>query len=149
MDRFLEFAVNKILKEKKHSEIHQYTLIVPSQRAKWHLKKLFLKNKKKSFILPEILTIQNYFNTKSPLIPISNLEANFVLYNEAIKLNHELSFSDFQTQSSILLKSFNDVEINLINHNKLFNELNNISELENWSLNEKDLSKKSKNSYFS
>ena len=49
MDRFLEFAVNKILKEKKHSEIHQYTLIVPSQRAKWHLKSLY-KNKKKSFI---------------------------------------------------------------------------------------------------
>ena len=148
MDRFLEFVVNKILKEKKHSEIHQYTLIVPSKRAKWHLKKLFLKNKKKIFILPEILTIQNYFNAKSPLIPISNLEANFILYNEAIKLNDQLSFSDFQTQSSILLKSFNDVEMNLINHNKLFNELNNISELENWSLNEKDLSKNQKKFIF-
>ena len=77
------------------------------------------------------------------------MEANFVLYNEAIKLNHELSFSDFQTQSSILLKSFNDVEINLINHNKLFNELNNISELENWSLNEKDLSKNQKKIHIS
>ena len=47
MDKFLEFVVNKLLKEKPLSEIHQYTLIVPSQRAKWHLKKLLLQNKKK------------------------------------------------------------------------------------------------------
>ena len=141
MDKFLEFVVNKLLKEKPLSEIHQYTLIVPSQRAKWHLKKLLLQNKKKVYILPELQTIQNYFNSKSPLFPISNLEAKFILFEEALKLDRQLSYNDFQIQSNVLLKSFNDVERNLIDHKKLFQELNNISELENWSLNENNLSK--------
>jgi len=141
MKKFLEYVVDTILLENSITDLHKTTLIVPSQRAKWHLKKHLIKNKKNVFILPEITTIQNFINSKSPLENISNIESNFILYNEAKKLDETLLFKDFQKQSSLLLKSYNDVERNLIDHDQLFNELQNISEIEQWSLNKKNLSK--------
>lgn len=130
MKKFLEYVVDTILLENSIKNLHKTTIIVPSQRAKWHLKKHLIKNQKNVFILPEITTIQNFINSKSPLENISNIESNFILYNEAKKLDETLLFKDFQQQSNLLLKSYNDVERNLIDHDQLFNELQNISEIE-------------------
>ena len=147
MEKFLKYVVNEILKEHDISNIHSLTIIVPSERSKWHLNSNLL-NVVRSFILPEIKTIQNYFNSISNLFPISNMEAKFILYNEAVKLDSNINFKEFQSHSSNLLKSFNDIERNLINHETLFNELNNITEIDQWSLNEKNLSVNQQNFIF-
>ena len=148
MEKFLKYVVNKILKEHDISNIHSLTIIVPSERSKWHLKQQLIKCCKTPFILPEIKTIQNYFNYISNLFPISNMEAKFILYNEAVKLDSKINFKEFHSHSSSLLKSFNDIERNLINHETLFNELNNITEIDQWSLNEKNLSVNQQNFIF-
>lgn len=148
MEKFLEFVVSKILKENQLESLHQLTIIVPSERSKWHLKQQLIKSSNKPFILPEIKTIQSYFNSISNLFPISNMEAKFILYSEAVKLDSNVNFKEFQNQSNNLLKSFNDVERNLINHKTLFNELNNITEIDQWSLNEKNLSVNQQNFIF-
>lgn len=148
MEKFLEFVINEILKEHQLINIHSLTIIVPSERSKWHLKQLLIKSSNTPFIFPEIKTIQSYFNSISNLFPISNMEAKFILYNEAVKLDRNINFKEFQNQSSNLLKSFNDVERNLINHKTLFNELNNITEIDQWSLNEKNLSVNQQNFIF-
>ena len=148
MEKFLKYVVNEILKEHDISNIHSLTIIVPSERSKWHLKQQLIKCCKTPFILPEIKTIQNYFNSISNLFSISNMEAKFILYNEAVKLDSKINFKEFHSQSSSLLKSFNDIERNLINHETLFNELNNITEIDQWSLNEKNLSVNQQNFIF-
>lgn len=148
MEKFLEFVVSEILSENQHNSIHQLTIVVPSERSKWNFKQQLIRSSNSPFILPEIITIQDYFNSISNLFPISNMEAKFILFNEALKLDGDLNFKEFQIQSSHLLKSFNDVERNLINHKTLFNELNNISEIDNWSLNEKNLSVNQENYIF-
>ena len=76
------------------------------------------------------------------------MEAKFILYNEAVKLDSNINFKEFHSQSKSLLKSFNDIERNLINHETLFNELNNITEIDQWSLNEKNLSVNQQNFIF-
>ena len=37
MEKFLEFVINEILKEHQLINIHSLTIIVPSERSKWHL----------------------------------------------------------------------------------------------------------------
>ena len=92
MEKFLKYVINEILKEHQLINIHSLTIIVPSERSKWHLKQLLIKCSNTPFIFPEIKTIQSYFNYISNLFPISNMEAKFILYNEAVKLDRNINF---------------------------------------------------------
>jgi len=140
MEKFLDYAVKEILNDYPSKNIHLLTIIVPSERSKWNLKKSLSNALKKSVIFPEIKTIQNYFNSITDLITISNLEAKLIMYKQALKLDNQIEYKDFQNRSDLLLKNFNDVERNMIEHHKLFQELDNISGIENWSLNDENLS---------
>ena len=126
-------------------DLHLLTVIVPSERSKWHLRSCFKDVIGEAVLFPEFKTIQIYFNTISNLSPISNLEASLMLYEQALKLDKHLNYNEFQNQSNTLLKNFNDVERNMIDHQKLFQELDNISGIDNWSLNHKNLSNNQKN----
>jgi len=140
MEKFLDYAVKEILNDYPSKNLHLLTIIVPSERSKWNLKKSLSTALKKSVIYPEIKTIQNYFNSTIDLNTISNLEAKLIMYEQALKLDNQIEYKDFQNRSDILLKNFNDVERNMIEHHKLFQELDNISGIENWSLNDEYLS---------
>ena len=145
MEKFLTYATNEILANYSIKDLHLLTVIVPSERAKWHLRSCFKDAISEAVLFPEFKTIQNYFNTLSKLSPISNIEASLMLYDQALKLDKELKYNEFQNQSSTLLKNFNDVERNMIDHQKLFQELDNITGIDDWSLNDKNLSKNQKN----
>ena len=145
MEKFLRYATNEILANYSIKDLHLLTVIVPSERAKWHLRSCFKDAISEAVLFPEFKTIQNYFNTLSKLSPISNIEASLMLYDQALKLDKELKYNEFQNQSSTLLKNFNDVERNMIDHQKLFQELDNITGIDEWSLNDKNLSKNQKN----
>tara|TARA_B110001450_G_scaffold180403_1_gene168534 strand:+ start:25 stop:2709 length:2685 start_codon:yes stop_codon:yes gene_type:complete len=145
MEKFLTYATNEILENYDLKDLHFLTVIVPSERSKWHLKSCFKDATGEAVLFPEFKTIQNYFNSISHLSPISNLEASLMLYEQALKLDEELDYKEFQNQSSTLLKNFNDVERNMIDHQKLFQELDNITGIDDWSLNDKNLSKNQKN----
>ena len=86
-----------------------------------------------------------YFNSIIDLNTISNLEAKLIMYEQALKLDNQIEYKDFQNRSDLLLKNFNDVERNMIEHHKLFQELDNISGIENWSLNDENLSENQNN----
>ena len=73
MEKFLTFVINEILKEHHLNNIHSLTIVVPSERSKWHLKQQLIKSSNAPFILPEIKTIQSYFNSISDLFPLSNM----------------------------------------------------------------------------
>ena len=145
MEKFLTYATNEILKNYALKDLHLLTVIVPSERSKWHLRSCFRDSIGKAVLFPEFKTIQSYFNSITNLSPISNLEASLMLYEQALKLDKVLNYNEFQNQSITLLKNFNDVERNMIDHQKLFQELDNITGIDDWSLNDKNLSKNQKN----
>ncbi|MCH1612051.1 MAG: hypothetical protein L7S72_02020, partial [Flavobacteriales bacterium] len=145
MEKFLTYATNEILENYALKDLHLLTVIVPSERSKWHLRSCFRDAIGEAVLFPEFKTIQNYFNSISNLSPISNMEASLMLYEQALKLDKELNYNEFQNQSITLLKNFNDVERNMIDHQKLFQELDNITGIDDWSLNDKNLTKNQKN----
>ena len=96
MEKFLTFATNEILKKFALKDLHLLTVIVPSERSKWHLRNCFKDATGETVLFPEFKTIQNYFNSISNLSPISNMEASLMLYEQALKLNKELNYNEFQ-----------------------------------------------------
>ena len=119
MEKFLTYATKEILASYSIKDLHLLTVIVPSERSKWHLKNCFKDAIGEAVLFPEFKTIQNYFNSISKLSSISNLEASLMLYEQALKLDKDLNYNEFQNQSSTLLKNFNEVERNMINHQKM------------------------------
>ena len=79
MEKFLTYATNEILKNYALKDLHLLTVIVPSERSKWHLRSCFRDAIDKAVLFPEFRTIQNYFNSISNLSTISNLEASLML----------------------------------------------------------------------
>ena len=67
MEKFLKYVVNEILKEHDISNIHSLTIIVPSERSKWHLIQQLIKCCKILLFFLKLKTIQNYFNYISNL----------------------------------------------------------------------------------
>ena len=65
---------------------------------------------------PEFKTIQNYFNSISNLSHISNMEASLMLYEQALKLDKELNYNEFQNQVLISCSPTKSIAI----HNSLF-----------------------------
>ena len=145
MEKFLTYATKEILASYSIKDLHLLTVIVPSERSKWHLRNCFKDAIGEAVLFPEFKTIQNYFNSISKLSTISSLEASLMLYEQALKLDKDLNYNEFQNQSSTLLKNFNEVERNMIDHQKLFQELDNITGIDDWSLNDKNLSKNQNN----
>tara|TARA_B100000768_G_scaffold138539_1_gene129710 strand:- start:885 stop:3569 length:2685 start_codon:yes stop_codon:yes gene_type:complete len=145
VEKFLTYATKEILASYSIKDLHLLTVIVPSERSKWHLRNCFKDAIGEVVLFPEFKTIQNYFNSISKLSTISSLEASLMLYEQALKLDKDLNYNEFQNQSSTLLKNFNEVERNMIDHQKLFQELDNITGIDDWSLNDKNLSKNQNN----
>ena len=140
MQTFLARVIDELILVKKQNRFHKLKLILPSERAKWQLKKSIQDQLEAPFIFPHIETIHNYILSLSKLKLVDNYEAQLILCKKAEELNKDFVFENFYNQSSLIIKDFNNVESYMINPEKLFYELSNINEIENWSLNEDKLS---------
>ena len=138
MDKFLDRTIKDVLL--KNKKLNTITLIVPSERAQWEVKKSLVNQLTKPTILPKIESIHNYIISLSPLSLIDNYEAELILSKKAKLFDPNLNINEFYSKSPELIKDFNNIERYLINHRKLFYELSNIKDIENWSLNELKLS---------
>ena len=143
MDKFLDRTIKDVLL--KNKKLNNITLIVPSERTQWEVKKSLVYQLTKPTILPKIESIHNYIISLSPFSLIDNYEAELILSKKAKLFNPNLNVNEFYSKSPELIKDFNNIERYLINHRKLFYELSNIKDIENWSLNELKLSEINKN----
>ena len=141
MKTFSERLINHLTLENDISEIHKLNLIVPSQRSKWEISKSFKTIANKPFILPKIDTIHDFILKNSKLGLIDSYEAQIIFCKIATSIDKKTSAEIIYKKSNSIIKEFNSIESYLIDSNKLFYELSNISDIENWSLNENDLSK--------
>ena len=145
MKTFLSRVIDELIPKNNQSKLHQLKLIVPSERAKWQIKKSIQAQLEAPFIFPHIETIHNYILSLSDLKLVDNYEAQLILCKIAEEINKDFVFDNFYNQSSFLIKDFNNVESYMINPDKLFYKLSNINEIENWSLNEDNLSDNQEN----
>ena len=124
------------LKNKNHNfeDLH---FILPSKRAGTFLKHQLSSVLQQPIFSPQILSIEEFVEDLSGLKSLPNTELLFRLYqtyNSLTIASDREPFDLFAKWAQILLQDFNEIDRYLIDHNKIFDYLSAIKELDHWSV---------------
>jgi len=126
----------------KHGEaIEDISVILPSRRVRLFLTDALRRTAGKTFWTPRFYTKAEFFSEVSGFDLLPPLRQLLILYDlyKSIATAPD-SFGDFVKWAPIALNDFSDVETSLSDAKKVFSDLRNIREIENWSFNEENLS---------
>lgn len=139
MQSFLEKTVDYLF-EKYGEGISELCIVLPNRRAGLFLKTHFSKQLKKVFWSPEIYATEDFIALLAELEMADTTTQLFELYETVKEVNPQQSenFNDFSKWGQILLSDFNEIDRYLIDAKQLFGNLQNIKELESWSLNNEE-----------
>jgi len=138
---FVNDVCASILKDYQIHQLQELTLIIPSRRLEVHLRKEFSELIEVPAILPEIITISEWIERKTSHPLLDSLSQRFILYQCYSKLVEEVeSFDSFLGWSNQILSDFADIDKYLLDAEVVFDNLQDIKEIENWSFNKEELS---------
>src|SRR5690606_25761928 len=98
------------------------------------------KNVSQTVIAPNIYSIQEFTEIITGILPIDPIEELFEFYKVYCKIAESAerqSFEQFTPWAKVLLKDFDEIDIHLIEPDKILKYLKEIKDLEHWSLSEK------------
>jgi len=128
MNSFL-FQVATYLYSNFESDFEHIKLILPNRRSGVFLEKHLQEIINKTIWLPEILTINDFFEEQTKLITGEHIQLLAELYKNYLKVaKSQETFDEFYFWGEIILNDFNDVDKYLINADAVFS---NIKELKN------------------
>ena len=140
-DSFL-YNVAEQIYSKHESELDKVLIVVPSTRAGRfiynHLKTLL---KGEVSWLPECKGISALVEDLSSITPSDRLELTLTLFKVHHKNNIDDGLESFLKWGGTALTDFNEIENYLLDGKRVFSDLRDIKEIEDWSFNEKVLSK--------
>jgi hypothetical protein len=123
----------------KHSEhLSDCIIILPNKRAKVFLINELKNATDKTIISPEIISIEEFVQNISGIRSIDSVELLFEFYDvycsiEEIEKKDE--FENFANWAKTLLQDFNEIDRYLLDPDKILKYLENIKEIEHWSVN--------------
>ncbi|MGL2962501.1 PD-(D/E)XK nuclease family protein [Flavobacterium sp. RSB2_4_14] len=138
---FLHQLAQEILKN--HSEkLSELIVVLPNKRAKVflldELKKLVINN----IFAPEIISIEDFIQDVAGIRSIDSVELLFEFYEVYLSItekNKQETFETFANWAKTLLQDFNEIDRYLLNPDTILKYLENIKEIEHWSV---DINKK-------
>ena len=139
MQSFLEKTVAYLVK-KFGDDISDLCIVLPNRRAGLFLKTHFATHLKKVFWAPEIYATEDFIALLAELELVDTTTQLFELYETVKEVNPQQSenFNDFSKWGQILLNDLNEIDRYLVDAKQLFGNLQNIKELEAWTLSKED-----------
>jgi ATP-dependent helicase/nuclease subunit B len=161
MTPFLKQVAQYIFDEHKDT-MASLCIVLPSKRGAVFLKKHLHEVFKTTIWLPQILSIDEFVAEVSDLNIIDqlnsliemhafyqkNIEAALLQSTEIVTQqsdNKDLSFDQYLRKANIILQDFNEIDRHLVEPKDIFTNLKDIKYIENWSLNNDELSPFQKN----
>jgi len=121
-----------------HSEnISEVTIILPNKRAKVFLLEEIKKCISKNIFAPEIISIEEFVQNMAQVRSVDNVELLFEFYEVYLSVTEQEAqepFENFANWASILLQDFNEIDRYLLEPDKILKYLENIKEIEHWSV---------------
>jgi hypothetical protein len=113
------------------------TIVLPNKRAK-----VFLLDELKSLVsnnvfAPEIISIEDFIQNVAGIRSIDSVELLFEFYEVYLSITDsgkQESFESFANWAKTLLQDFNEIDRYLLNPNAILKYLENIKEIEHWSV---------------
>jgi ATP-dependent helicase/nuclease subunit B len=139
MTSFIRQVAHTILTSGK--ETSHITVVMPSQRATKYIQQALFEQLGKPFFSPNFVTMNKWIDQIVPQRIISSNEALFELYHVHGELAEQKeSFDEFMHWGRLLLSDFDEIDRYLVDAKKLFRNLRDVKEIENWSFDsEKEL----------
>ncbi|MFO7888952.1 MAG: PD-(D/E)XK nuclease family protein [bacterium] len=117
----------------RNIDFSNYVIITPNRRAGLFLKKYIQKNEKipKPCWIPELYSIRDFISIVSHVYLIDNLSLVFRLYPIYRNcFDNPKSFDQFYEWGKMVISDFNEIDLYLIDQNKLFTSLRQISSVD-------------------
>jgi len=127
---FLE-ALAKFIYQRDKTEISNFCFVFPSRRSGIFFKHYLGKITDAPIWSPSVLTINEFAQLFTSILPVDSLTLLFKLYHTFKELtNTNQSFDDFIPWGEMILSDFNDIDNYLSNPKTLFSNLLSIKEIE-------------------
>lgn len=112
------------------------TVILPNKRAKVFLLEELKKATQHTFFAPEIISIEDFIQKMAGIRSVDTIELLFEFYQLYLEIESEDpdSFEVFANWAKTLLQDFNEIDRYLLHPDKILKYLENIKELEHWSV---------------
>jgi hypothetical protein len=132
---FLHQLAQEVLKN--HSDnLSGLTIILPNKRAK-----VFLLDELKTLVpnnifAPEIISIEDFIQDVAGIRSVDSVELLFEFYEVYLSLTKDTpdTFESFANWAKTLLQDFNEIDRYLLNPDAILKYLENIKEIEHWSV---------------
>lgn len=120
----------------RNKTLENTAFVVPSRRSGTFLKHTIARHTTSTILAPEIKSIEQFVEELSGISYATNTELLFTLYEAYLNIevsDHE-AFGDFSKWASTLIADFDEIDRYLIEHNKVFSYLSDITEIQHWYL---------------
>ena len=133
---FLNQLAQEVLKSNSNT-LSELTIVLPNKRAK-----VFLLEELKLLVLnnvfaPEIISIEEFIQEISGIRSVDSVELLFEFYEVYLAItdkDKQESFENFANWAKTLLQDFNEIDRYLLEPNKILKYLEDIKEIEHWSV---------------
>lgn len=133
---FLHQLAKVILQE--HSEnLSELVIVLPNKRAKVFLIEEFKHLITKNVFAPEIISIEDFVQEMAGIRSVDSIELLFEFYELYLSITdkeNQEPFELFANWAKTLLQDFNEIDRYLLDPNKILKYLENIKEIEHWSV---------------
>jgi NDP-sugar pyrophosphorylase family protein/CRISPR/Cas system-associated exonuclease Cas4 (RecB family) len=138
---FIDEMVSTLNQAVPQKEFIQSCIITPNQRAKRLIKNTIIEQNPNGGFFPEILSIDEFVFKWVPFYKLDETELIFRLYPIVQKqISEETSFDDFLNYATTLLQDFNELDMNLVSGEKIFNYLSEAKAIQQWNPDGRELS---------
>lgn len=133
---FLNQLVNLLLKDNSEN-LSELTIILPNKRAKVFLLQELKNSVSSTIFAPEIISIEEFIQNIAGIRAIDTIELLFEFYDVYLSITEKSqqdTFENFANWAKILIQDFNEIDRYLLDATKILNYLENIKEIEHWSV---------------
>jgi ATP-dependent helicase/nuclease subunit B len=146
MQAFLNLIAHHVHTHYKDN-VESVCIVLPSKRGAIFLKDHFKKVFTKTTWLPDIQSAEEFIEELSGLKQADEIDLIAFLYESylAVFTGEKEPFDKFSKWGHLMIQDFNEIDRYLVDSKQIYQNLYDIKEIENWSLNEGELSDLQKN----
>ncbi|MGQ9846410.1 MAG: PD-(D/E)XK nuclease family protein [Bacteroidales bacterium] len=130
MTSFLNYTANYLINKHK-ADFQNVVVLMPNRRSCIFLEHELARMLTHTAWLPQIISLNDWLNSKASLNKIDELLAIVKLYYafNQVYTDKNIRFDEFYYTGQILLNDFNDIDSELVDAEKLFVNLHNLKEI--------------------
>lgn len=112
--------------------IHDYCFVMPNHRSCKFLERELDLASNGVYLMPEVMTITDFLSSLTGNVPVKPVEALFLLYKCYTRIagNEDYKFDKFVYWGNVVLNDFNDVDMYLVDPDKLFKNVKEQREIQ-------------------